>query len=638
MKKIVYTALLVGMCNVSMAQHTMVQVQATDKLIKEQSGITPQSIEGTFIGFSNPVSDDLLWLPQLTKVSANESENDELVQQIKEEKNKVKDMSAGSPRAEARTTTVVAPIIGNNFAGIDNGGTSTPLDNTIAISNKDTIVAFVNSQVAYYTTSGTVAYSKSLYYLIGSGSSGVTNNLCDPKVLFDNVSKRFIFYVQVCDKVPANSKVVLGFSKSSNPMDGWYIYKFSGNPLSDNSFWDYPKMGISNDEVFVTGNLFHADGSFNQAVILQVQKSPCYSGTTLTTSNSKLYSGISGGGIGSIPPFTLLPVSYGQSGSYGPGIYLVSTMGSVSGADHYRLYHITNNIASGPALNGYDVSISPNYSVAGDAAQLGTTRKLNTGDCRSMEGFYLNGTIHFVFGKDGGGGYAGISYNRLKVSTLTNTTSTFTSSTSDFTYPAIVSASDDSLDKSVLIAYNESNSSIYPGTRVVSCDQNMNWSAGVHAKDGASYVYYGPSSDPTDRWGDYTGLCKKYGDTAGHAWMAGMYGNSGHIWQQWISEIKPHITVGVPAVTQEQATAKVYPNPIIDNYHVKFTVPERQNIIINITDMEGRTVVELYHNIAEQGENIFSFNKANLSPGIYSLNIIGETNNIRNERIIIAGK
>jgi hypothetical protein len=121
--------------------------------------------------------------------------------------------------------------------------------------------------------------------------------------------------------------------------------------------------------------------------------------------------------------------------------------------------------------------------------------------------------------------------------------------------------------------------------------------------------------------------------------MAGMYGNSAPTsdWLQWIAKINPY-RVDVPAVQPVQTTANVYPNPIVDNYTVKFDVPERQKIMINITDMAGHTVVELYNNVVEAGENAFSFNKASMTPGIYSLNIVGATTNIRNEKIVIAGK
>jgi hypothetical protein len=119
--------------------------------------------------------------------------------------------------------------------------------------------------------------------------------------------------------------------------------------------------------------------------------------------------------------------------------------------------------------------------------------------------------------------------------------------------------------------------------------------------------------------------------------MAGMYGGSLHYWRQYIAKIAPK-NVGVPGVEPEQYTAQVFPNPIVDRYSVRFEVAERQNVIINITDMQGRTVVELYNGVVEPGENVFSFNKESLTNGIYSLNIVGAKTNIKNEKIVVAGK
>jgi hypothetical protein len=391
-------------------------------------------------------------------------------------------------------------------------------------------------------------------------------------------------------------------------------------------WWDYPKLAVSSDEVFVTGNLFSDPGNnFSQSVIMQIQKAPCLAGTTPLT---HVWSGMTGA-------FSILPVGYGQSGSYGPGIWAVSSGGAVSGATAVNVFRITNNIASGTAsLLTYNVPVTA-YSTAGDANQNGSTIRLNTGDSRAMDGFFLKGTMHFVHNIDVGSGFCGFRYYRINLTTLTAGSATFSGSGTDVCYPALASASNDSTDNSVVISYEESSPSIYPRTCVVACDKVGAWSLPVVVKAGVSYIDYG--SGPTERWGDYTGMCKRFGDPARTLWMAGMYGGSLHYWRQYIAKIAPK-NVGVPGVEPEQYTAQVFPNPIVDRYSVRFEVAERQNVIINITDMQGRTVVELYNGVVEPGENVFSFNKESLTNGIYSLNIVGAKTNIKNEKIVVAGK
>ena len=623
MRKVLLVCLSFGISFSGKAQFEKVKIEATDHLIKEASGLKPKPLESEFIGFRNPPSDDAQWKPLLTKVSKNESENDEFLEKLKEEKYKLR-MSGQVlvPKAAEKTTSLPkSPVVSTNFAGISSN--FTPLDNSIAISDKDTIVDFVNAQITYFSTSGVNIYSKSLYGLIGDNT--LTNYLCDPKVIWDNVARRFIFYCQVCDAVSAHSKIVIGFSKTSNPMNGWYFYKFSGDPLGFGDWWDYPKMAVSNDELFVTGNLFNGT-SFDQSVIMQIQKTPCYSGLTPL---KQVWSGISGA-------FTILPVGYGQKGSYGPGIYAISSYGSSGGSVNYNFYDITNNIASGTAvLNTYYVGIS-NYSAPGNVPQKSGLLPLNTGDNRAQDGFYLKGYLHFVLNVDAGSGYCGFRYNRLDVKTLACGYTDFSNvGVSDYCYPAVASAVNDSGDNTVVMAFNETSAAIYPQTDVVYCDVYGHFSAPVVVKTGSNYVDYGMTG--SERWGDYTGLCKRFGDPAASLWMAGMYGDSLNKWGQWIAKIGAK-NVEVGNVTAEDASAKVFPNPISDRYQVVFNLAERQNVIINITDMSGRTVVELYNGIAEDGENNFSFEKGSMANGIYSLNIIGAKTNIKNEKIVISGK
>jgi hypothetical protein len=584
--------------------------------------------QAEFIGFRNPASDDLNWQPSLSKTSENESEDNELLEKIKAAKGRLRAQAQGlGEAAPSAKTTTVPPVVDTNFIGINNGGGSTPLDNTIAISNGGKIVAFVNSKVSYYTTAGTATYTKDLYTLIGDAS--LINNMCDPKVVYDNVSDRFIFYTQICDLVPNNSKVILGFSKTNDPAAGWYFYKLSGNPLNDASIFDYPKMGMSNDEIFVTGNLFHVSGTtstFNQAIIYQVAKAPCYAGGTISV---KKYTGITGA-------FTIVPASYGLSGSYGPGIFLVSSDGATAGSSSYKLYDITGNIASGTSsCVVYGIPATTSYSTPGDADQMGTGHKLNTGDCRAMDGFYLHGYVHFVHNTDAGSSYSGISYVRVKVSNFTATQSLFSAvGTADRAYPAISTMTNDSLDKSVLIAFNETSTTAYPCAKVVSCGNNFAWSTPVLVKAGVSYVNYGYGG-ATDRWGDYTGMCRRYNSNPAVSWMAGMYGNSSKQWSQWIAKIKGTTNIGVPEIATDDVDMKVYPNPVYSDCSIKFSIKERMNLSVNIIDMQGKVVKDLYSGIADAGESVFSFNKANLSAGTYFVRIMGGTTLIKSQKIVI---
>lgn len=624
MKKLFLFTLLLGMSVLGNAQYTKVAINAPEKMIHTEKPVTSKPLEARFIGFSNTPSLDLEWQPAITSIiSKNESEYRRKLREIKEAK---KPLKLQTPAEETQQkSTATAPVMSTNFVGLNAQGANTPMDNTIAVGNNGIVVSMVNSRIAYYNASGTQTYIQTIHALINDNQ--ISNNVCDPKVIYSSADDRFIMFVQTCDGVAATSAIVVGFSKSNNPADGWYFYYFTGNPLQDGSWFDYPKMAISNDEVFISGNLFYEGSGFNTAVVYQIQKGPCFSGTT---TNAVYWANLAGS------PFTLLPVSLGHTGGYGPGIYMVATAGATSGSTQINLYDITNNIASTTAqVNAYSVTTT-SYSVAADAPQPAGGKDLDVGDCRSLDGFFLDGVIHFVFNTDAGNAWNGINYNRLNVSNGTNQSSVYGEpGVSDNSYPSVASISNNTADKSVIIAYNRVSQSVNPETRVIKCDNSMTWSPSTLVKAGASKIDHNWNSANTERWGDYSGICRKYNDNPPSVWMAGTYGTTQQYWGTWIAKITEG-PLSVQQANTEGSDAKVYPNPIVDNYYVEFTLAEKQQVNISIIDAAGRMVKELYNGNAMKGKSRFSFNKANLSAGTYFLTISNGTEKIKNEKIVIA--
>ena len=270
---------------------------------------------------------------------------------------------------------------------------------------------------------------------------------------------------------------------------------------------------------------------------------------------------------------------------------------------------------------------------------MGSSTTLDVGDNRPLDGFYMHGTVHYVFNTDAGSGWCGVRYNRITISGLGCVSSVLGNvGVSDFCYGAIASSSEDSTDESVIVAFNQSSSTYYPRTCAAKCDNSMTWSPVTVVKSGTGYINYGFTTGTSERWGDYTGICRKYNDAPTSIWMAGMFGNTAHIWAQWIAKLTAPSN-GVAAIANpEDINMSVYPNPVVETYQVKFTLKQRENLSINIVDMQGRVVKELFTGIADEGENIFSFNKANLSPGVYSINITGTSSLLKNEKIVIEGR
>jgi hypothetical protein len=182
-----------------------------------------------------------------------------------------------------------------------------------------------------------------------------------------------------------------------------------------------------------------------------------------------------------------------------------------------------------------------------------------------------------------------------------------------------------------MIGFGRASSSIYPEVRVVNCDNAMNWSSSTLVKSSSNYVGTGT----TERWGDYTGIARKHNSATPAVWMNGMYGTSSNLWNTWIAEIHDNTTLGLNE-SQNTNGFKVFPNPVVETFTIELSLTENTNLEISIFDISGKVVKELYNGKGLQGENIFSFNKANLSKGTYFLIIKNNLNTIKNEKIIIA--
>jgi hypothetical protein len=629
--------ILLTATSISFGQNLKPLITVPKYKITDNAATKSAIFQSEFIGFRNSNIVDKNWRPTLANIiSKNEGENEEELEKLQEKKDRIKfktniNNKVTQVNETLNTTASINPVLGTNFIGIDNGGNNAPLDNTIAVSNGGYIVTCVNSHIEYDDVNGNYFGGQTLVSLINDAT--LSTNLCDPKVIYDSGADRFIFFVQTCDGSYATSKIVIGFSKTSNPLSGWWVYKLTGNPLNNNKWFDYPKIAVSNNELYITGNLYsdNPGASFDQAILYQIEKINGFNGTSF---NYQVWNNFAGA------PSTLLPVSNGQQGNYGPGIYLVNSKAVTAGSTNINLYDLTNDMnAANETILHYNVSTT-NYSTAGNAQQLGSSIILKTGDSRTMAGFYLNGVIHFVFHSDIGNGYNGINYNRLDVATATNVSSTFgLAGTYEYCFPAVASIGETATDKDVIISFSRSGATIYPEVRAIACDNLMNWSNSITVKEGLSFIDYSWTSSTVERWGDYSGIARKFNSSPPSVWVSGDYANSSNYWNQWIGEITTISTIGVSELSnQNSINTSIYPNPIIDTYKIEFEMPGREQIEIEILDLKGKVIKELYNGLTFDGKNLFTFNKSPLTSGVYFIKISSKNKTLKNEKIVILEK
>lgn len=634
MKKVILGLLLLGTLHVNAQQQK--DLNAGDA--------TKTPVEVKFLGFANPVSDDIELVPNyMPLISKNESENQEALEKIKEQKMEQKkkflDEIGWEIPAEKKTRANFEPNLEIGYNALNTSGT--PSDNTIAVNNNNQIVAVVNSSLRYYsaTTGAGLQGVFSLASFFASPQNGtlLTNNLCDPKVIFDPQVEKFIMFAQTCDGSSSSSQLLLAFSKTSDPTQGWYFYQFSGNQSSavgTNGWFDYPKIGVSGHDVFVTGNIFDDNYNYVQSVIFQIDKTKCFAGSTLNlaASDAIIYANISNS------PFTMVPMSNGQSGTYGNKMYLVSTSQSWTGQSSLLTYTIDNIVQNNPNISVQSISI-PSAGAPANAVQKGTTMELNTGDNRGMDGFYLNGRIHFVFHSDVGNGYAGINYSRLKLdgsSWNLENNQTIKATGKDFTFPSIASMGWNGNDQSAIIHFNYASNNDYPGMKAVFVNENAVASAPIEIKTGTGYVNINTGGSDT-RWGDYSGIGRVLNATKPTAWCFGMFGNTSHGWTNHFAKITTTAwPVGVTETVASEPEVVIYPNPVVEDiFYMNLNLPKAGSLQVNLLDMNGNLIKKVYQSNASAGKGVFSFNQGAIANGTYLVQVLLNNTEIQHEKITI---
>ncbi|MCF8459804.1 MAG: T9SS type A sorting domain-containing protein [Flavobacteriales bacterium] len=627
---------LLGFYGITQAQHAKVttnvagQEPETSRFVKSQEFSQPCLGSRSMADVTNP------WMRTVTSGKRiHGAPNKSALELRKAEKTRLKFENASREASpEVNNPLATTPTLGTNFLGNELFG-GTPSDNSMAISNGGIIVSADNATMEVYDGGAQNPY---LFTLTGHSdffsflNPAPTGNIYDPKVLYDSGSDRFIYMI-LHGTSSQQSELLICFSQTNNPATGnWWVYRIQANQGHPGSWFDYPNIGVSNNELYISGNMFTDAGQNSGNIVFQIEKNACYSGQNI---NYQYWSDVQ---HENEPAFTMVPLSFGQQGNYGPGIYLVANETS-NPSDRIFLFDLTNDMSSNnETINTYSVNTTA-FDVGGDAAQSGSSVLLDVGDNRIQNGFYLNGYIHMVFTSDIGQGWNGINYNRINLNSLSVSRSTYGLVGSyDYCYPAVASSGTSVNDQSVIIAFVRSGQDIFPEFRAVNCDHSMQWSNSVQIKAGEDDVNIGGQSP--DRWGDYTGISRRNGVNR-TVWAAGCYGQSGNNWNvnngwnAWIAELTDG---GQPqAITEanDKTALRVYPNPTVERFSVEFEMLERMDINVSIYDMKGTLVKVLLEDNLKPGMKTLHFNRNALSSGTYIINVTSNQKTLAHEKLII---
>jgi hypothetical protein len=502
-----------------------------------------------------------------------------------------------------------------------------PNDNSMAISNSGIMVAGINSDFySWDVYEDTAVFPRGTIPMkVFLGDNNQTTWYFDPKIIYDPLNDRFIM-VYLRNNTPGRNRIFISFSSSNDPNDAWYTYELPGNPLDNNRWTDYPAISMTENELFITGNLIIPGESwqigFDGSIIWQVKKEDGYSGASSLTST--------------------LHHDIRYDGRYIRNLHTVRSADGIAPVQYFlsnRNFDLENDTIFLLALdteqddpdNTLDIKAvvsDTKYGVPPNGRQRTSdlddpSYGMQTNDGRVLGAFLWEEKIQFVSATmDMRTGFCAIYHGKL-ADPMTNPSINATiigDSILDLGYPNIAWAGDKPGDERAIIGFDYCGIDSFPGVGAMQYGNDGSYSLPLMIKDGESYI--DKQAGQAERWGDYFGIQNIY-NKPGHVLVNGYYANDEHENSSWFA----YLTVAGEDNFEPTAGPQIFPNPTNDDITVRFYNPVDQVVHVYLTDMNGR-IIPVTDQLINQGGNELFFEAVPLAVGVYTLFITDENRNV----------
>lgn len=420
--------------------------------------------------------------------------------------------------------------IGQNFTGSSyNDSGFIPPDSMGAVGPSH-IVELINGRYAVFSKTGTFIEGSSLNaFWINAGVTPAGSFAFDPRIIYDSHSSRW-FAVAV-DNAGAANNILVAVSGSNDPTGGWTGFAIDSD--SDNTHWaDFPMLGINQDVVVVTANMFVITTGSDAVTTVVIPKSDLLA-VSPTVANVTVFeeSNPSNTGYGLQPAFDLdngsLPLILLSAFNKPSGFLKTSTLGGT---------------ATMPTLNttGGFIGVTAR-SAPPDIDQPGTKQDVDAGDNRFSGNVVVQQipgrTNPSLWGVQGVliGGRAALEW--YEIDTVTNTilqSGTIADDSLAFNYPSI--AVNNYGD--VVIGFSGGDSSTYISTYVAvghTLSGVTTFSNPQLTKAGVA-DYERLDAGSRNRWGDYSATVVDPSNER-HFWAIQEFVSATDIWAMQFTQI-----------------------------------------------------------------------------------------------------
>lgn len=451
--------------------------------------------------------------------------------------------------------------IGSIFDGLGQvaAGDNTPADAQVAVGST-AIVEMVNNAVAIYSKSGRLRQKVTANSFFNAGS----DDLSDPQIFYDPITARF--YAAELD-VTTNGTII-AVSDGPDPTGDWTLARFTaGGGFCP----DQPKLGVSDDVVVVTRELFSgncADGGGDSigSLILVANKRELLDPKTETFSADAFGPDRRNANIVAARSMTSTKVQY------------------LAAADHptSRVVRLLE-FAGAPPVGGFvhetDIPVT-RFDAPPNARQRGSAKVLDTIDDRLVDGVYRNGVLYL--GANDGCQFRGdIERSCARVIALSTGARKLLGEDDlgfkgqDAYYPAI------GVDpaNNLLVTFGYSGGPEYPSLGAIIYTRGGFSDVQTIASGTSPLVF---DSDSVQRMGDYFGAGADPARPA-TVWGTGMYGAGAGRWGTVLAQM-----------SLNRRAVKRVPRPLGGTY--TGTTSQRQAIRLRVS-LDGRLLVGLRYRL-----------------------------------------
>jgi hypothetical protein len=284
----------------------------------------------------------------------------------------------------ARSPVLLDPTL--SFEGIQQT-LYTPPSTNIAAGPSD-VIQIVNSTVSRYDKTGQLTNTTVLAdwfgaqgTLICSSGFAISCIMGDVTIRYDQMQGRFVMTLQAKDDFSATSYFLISVSNGATYASGWKNWvlnaRFDGTTLTPN--WaDFPQIGMDNDAVYLTANMFgFANGVFQYAKIRILKKSDLYNPAAGVLPYQDLFNLRNEDGT---PASTLqAPHLRGKTRAAVNSVGYLMNTGDTPNSDYITLWKINSPTSNAPTATRVTLKNIWKYSYPVGAPQFGSTLPLETG-------------------------------------------------------------------------------------------------------------------------------------------------------------------------------------------------------------------------------------------------------------------